>query len=334
MRVLVSAHWLGGKGGAERELHGILHALSQDSVDLVYRVERGGQWAEVPRTTRARPVQHLRWRGGGANPGNRLRLAKPLVNFMRRGFGSHYDLHIALGHGPDISAASRATVRLLVPNGLDLRTHQWATGYRVALEAPDNDRYLAEDTPAVVLPPPYYDLAPLALKPPDTPLPPRYLLTVFNPNSAAKGMDVLLGSVDDLPMPLVWCHRDDRMSFSHPNIIHVIDPPPEVMRFLYEGCEAYVSFSTTESFGYSLADALRYSRRIVSRPVGVLSFPEVRGMPGIHFVESDEWHVDWPSVFQGQRPDAPTRDLGWLAPNAYRDRLQQLLRQMGSSSSA
>lgn len=328
MRVLISAMWLGGKGGAERELHSILRVLAHDNVELVYGRREAGPWSEVPERTRARSWRHWRWRGGGSKPGKRFRLVKPLVNRVRRALGPDFDLHIAFGHGPDLSAARRAKLRLVVTNGVTLTDDGPYREYVVALEAPDNGRYVPPEARTVLLPPPYYPLADAAIRPMQAELPPRYLLTVFNPHARAKGTADLAAAAGLSPLPIVWCHRERRVDVAHPNIVHMIDPTPEEMRFLYEECAAYVSFSVTESFGYALADALQYSRVVVSRPVGVMSYPQVRAEGGVHLIEGTDFAVDWGTVLRDEAP-LPQRDLTWLAPEAYRARLVELLDERG-----
>ena len=47
MRILISAGWLGGAGGAERALYSILRALGGHDVDVVVRQRLGGPLAEI-----------------------------------------------------------------------------------------------------------------------------------------------------------------------------------------------------------------------------------------------------------------------------------------------
>ncbi|HNQ06291.1 MAG TPA: hypothetical protein PKH97_03800, partial [Tetrasphaera sp.] len=196
----------------------------------------------------------------------------------------------------------------------------------VAMQAPDNAR-LAAGGPTVLLPPPVLPLpAPTA---PGVDLPESYLLTVFNAYGAVKGLDDLTAFLARTRLPVVWCHSMRTADFDvpealaqHPLLVHVDDPSPAQLRYLYEGCAAYVSFSRSEGFGWSIADALRYSPAIVAREIGVLTFPEARAYP-VQIVD-DLTQIDWGWVARQHRPDGP-RDLAWLSPAAFRARLVDLV---------
>ena len=135
----------------------------------------------------------------------------------------------------------------------------------------------------------------------------------------------LADAVEHTPLPIVWCHSSRTLDFKmdpalaeHPNIIHIDDPTPRRMRDLYERCVAYLAFSRSESFGWAAVDALRYSRAVVTRPVGAFSFPESH-QAGVHLVP-ERWEFDW-SLVEHPPPDPPDRDLGWLSADEFRRRI-------------
>jgi glycosyltransferase involved in cell wall biosynthesis len=112
-----------------------------------------------------------------------------------------------------------------------------------------------------------------------------YFLTVFNPYGPIKGLSHLLGTLDRLDRPLVWCydlrsfwHYPDLMrdikkqieQVRHPRLITVEAPSPDYIRLLYRHCLGYLCFSEFESFGWSLVDAIRQGCPVAAREVGLL----------------------------------------------------------------
>lgn len=323
VRVLFSALWLGGAGGCERAVHCALKAFENDQVDLVVHTQLDGPWSVIPPSVRVNSPDHWRWIWANSSSRYKGRLAKHALNPLRRELLPKYDVDITFPHGLDLSNASRSTVRLVIPGGTIIGPRHGKFDF-VAMESPDNLRFVPEGARSLLLPPP---LAPLAdtVDRPEVALPAEYFLTVFNPYDPVKGSDDLASVADTAPLPIVWCHSDRTLKFAidpflahHPNIFHVRDATPEQMRYLYEGCAAYLAFSRSESFGFSAADALRYSRAIVSRPVGVFSFPESR-QGGVHMV-GETWEFDW-SLLEGDPAPMPLRDVSWLSPEAFRARV-------------
>ncbi len=198
----------------------------------------------------------------------------------------------------------------------------------VALESPDNARLVPDGWRSVLLPPPFSALAEEAVEPSRS-LPGEFFLTVFNPWDPLKGADDLATAADSAPLPIVWCHSNRTLQFDieprlaeHANIIHVDDPSTGEMRWLYERCAAYLSFSRTEGFGWAAADGLRYSRAVVSRPIGVFSFPESH-QNGVHLV-GEVWDFDW-SLLDAGSTVAPDRDLSWMSPEVFRRRVDLIV---------
>ena len=327
MRVLITAGWLGGAGGAERLLYSVLQALEDDDVDLVVRHELGGPWAVTPPRTTVVPISNWRWRGATNTVRYKDRIARHLVNPIRRQLVPRYDLHLGFRHGGDLASASRARLRLYLPCGNELEG--LPRGYdRVALESPDNERLVPEGCPTVLLPPPLQAISDVVE--PVTSAPADFFLTVFNPYSPIKGMEDLASAADTAPLPIVWCHSNQTLKSvpdphlaSHPNIIHVDDPSLAQLRFLYETCRAYLSFSRSEGFGWAAADGLQHSSSVVSRPIGVLSFPQSQQEEGVHIV-GETWQIDW-SILMASAGSPVPRDLTWLSPVEFRSMLGDLV---------
>ena len=327
MKVLISASWLGGAGGAERALFSILRALRDDDVDVVVRKDLGGPYAVVPGRVRVRSLKEWRWRGAERSDGLPGLLSGRVLNPLRARLNPPYDVHYHLSAGCQVGAAARARVRLLNPAGLTIKPSEARAFDFLALESPDNSRFAPAGARRILLPPPLYDLSKTA-DDRDFDLPDAWYLTAFNPYRRVKGAEDLLLAADEAPHPIVWCHSKRTLDWTmptglsgHPNIIHVDDPTPAQLRYLYENCAAYVSFSRSEGFGWSVADALRYSGTIVSRPIGILSFPEARQSGFVPVGET--WQVNWDALPAGSA--AADRDLSWLSPAAFRSTLERLV---------
>lgn len=326
MRILVSAVWLGGAGGAERALYSVLHALQADSVDVVVRKRLDGPYAAIPGNVRVFTLYNWRWRWAAMQTGIKGTTVQRLLNPLRKALLPRYDVYLQFFAGADLNATVRAGLRLLIPSGNDVPDSIASRFDAVALQAPDNVRFVEQGTQTVLLPPPVLELAARA-DPPSVPLPDQFLLTVFNPYGAVKGTDDLSRIADSSRMPIVWCHSQATVGFTladsllnHGSIVHVEDASPENLRFLYERCSGYLCLSLTEGFGWSIADALRYSPAIWSRRIGVLTFPEALDNRDVHV--SPELDFDL-SVGAGE-PKLP-RSLDWLSVGRFRERLATLV---------
>lgn len=332
MRVLISAGWLGGAGGAERALYSILRALSDDDVELVVRERLEGAWSVIPDGVRVSSPLDAQWWGAGHRSGVKGALLQHVANPVRRLVHKRFDAYIQFFAGATVFPAAHTQVRLLIPSG-NVLTAEVATRFdAVAMQAPDNVRLVPSGAGAVLLPPPVYDLAPEA-QVPDVALPERYLLTVFNPYDPIKGLADLRRAADAAPLPIVWCHSEATVRFEipkdlreHPQICHVTDATPAQLRYLYENCAAYVSFSLTEGFGWSAADALRYSPAVATRPIGVFS-NEAAWQPGVTLI-GDKGIVDWERLL-GDACAPATRDLAILEGSSFRDGLERVVRDHG-----
>lgn len=329
MRVLVSAAWLGGAGGAERALHSVLRALSDDQVDVVVRERLDGPYSRVGGHVRIYSLYDWRWRWANMRDGLKGELAQRAVNPIRRRVLPNYDVYLQFFSGADLNDTVRATVRLLVPSGNEVPSEKASRFDRIAMQAPDNVRFVPTGARTVLLPPPVYDLADQTEVPP-VELPGSFYLTVFNPYGGVKGTDDLTRILDSAPHPIVWCHSQatarhtiPKVLAHHPQIVHVEDATPGQLRYLYEHCEGYVSVSKTEGFGWSIADALRYSPAVYSRRIGVMTFPEVSELGGCQL--DDDLRFDWgASLSPKEQGSSPDNQLGWLSAERFRQELLQL----------
>lgn len=262
------------------------------------------------------------------------------MNPLRRSLLPEYDVLIRFGGGADLSRTVRAKTRLITSAGKPI-TAQWMEGYQwFALEAPGNAALVEPSIQTTLVPPPLQCLAAESVRPrrPLLQIPGRFYLTVFNPYGAVKGVDDLREALRGAPYPIVWCYSRGTLAFDipvdlcdHPGLIHLEDVAPEELRFLYENCLAYLCFSRNESFGWAIVDALQYSQAIVSRRIGVLTYPEAAKMPGVHLVAED-WKSPWEVSPRDPGP-IPVRDLTFLSPSFFRSHLMALIEASGSLSS-
>ena len=281
VRVLISTRWFGGIGGAERNLASMVRALEGHRVDIcASRVIPSEFLVEMPHVKvvpkwRCSPSSGRKWLFWWP-------VVWPLVRLRRR-----YDIYIQFYTGRSLGRLAPNATKLLIPSGNRTAGKEDDFDYVIS-QAPDGNRFVEDESKVLLLAPPLVAMSGRA-DPISTPSD-RYFLTVFNPYSEKlKGLDVLAEIADDLPYPLVWCHseRTNQLAetkFEHPNVFHVNDPTQAQLRFLYENCRAYVSFSRSEGFGWALADALIYGRPIISRRLGVLTFFNER--PGIRHYDS------------------------------------------------
>ncbi|KGN29034.1 hypothetical protein N798_15590 [Knoellia flava TL1] len=326
--MLISAGWMGGAGGAERALYSILRSLQQDEVDVVVRHRLDGEWSRAT-SARVALVDSPHWWGAGHEQGIKGRILQRVVNPARRLVHPRYDLYLQFLSGAFVAPAARASVRLLIPSGNQVPEHIADRFDAVAMQAPDNESLVPTSTRAVLLAPPVFDLAREA-EPPAVALPDAFLLTVFNPYDPIKGMQDLAAVLATAPLPLVWCHSEATVKFEipaslleHPRIVHVTDANPAQLRHLYERCAAYVSFSLTEGFGWSAADALRYSPAVATRRIGLFSDEAAWRQPGVLTV-GDDGGIDWKQLL-GEACPPSRRDLGVIDGRTFRARLTEIV---------
>lgn len=113
-------------------------------------------------------------------------------------------------------------------------------------------------------------------------IPPQFLLTVFNPYGAVKGLDALEQTARYSKIPIIWCYNDmtrfnlfkgDYKAMEPiPNVIQYRNLSQEKLYYLYKKAAGYVCFSINEGFGWAVADAFVFNLPIVSRDIGIVTF--------------------------------------------------------------
>ena len=161
MRILVSTPFLGGSGGIERHVASTLGCLGERHEIDVY-------------------ATHVSSAGYTAPP-NRFRILPREPDRRRRPRQARraaYDAYLHYQHAEDVQDRFVVGVRMVIPCGDDVR-HLEDQFDAVLLEAPDNERFVADKTKAVLFPPPLQPMADRSDAVAD--LPPEFFLTVFNP---------------------------------------------------------------------------------------------------------------------------------------------------------
>jgi hypothetical protein len=149
---------------------------------------------------------------------------------------------------------------------------------------------------------------------------------VFNPHHPRKGFGDLREVAPQSPVPIVWCRSSRFQLEDAPEALAGVvareDCTQEQLRFLYERCQAYLSFDQNHGFGWSLADALQYGAPTLSRGLGVMSLPGL-DRAGCAIYDSNEELV---RLLQAGDFTRAQRDLGDLAPGRFVERFEGLVR--------
>jgi len=320
VRILISTPFLGGSGGIERHVASTIRSLgARHDIDVCARRVIDSEY--LVRPARGRVIALSRWR----RPGRRQRVRSvvwPVVAPLMRSRSDPYDAYLHYQWADDVRDRFRAGTSFVIPCGDDVR-HLEAAFDVVALEAPDNDRWVGDPAKAVLLPPPLD--VPAAVGEPVVGVPDDFFLTVFNPHHPRKGLDDLRAVAAQSCLPLIWC----RSTLTRP-----LDPVPEIpnvvvqenlsqaqLRFLYERCRAYVEFGRNMGFAWAVADALQYGASVLSRRRGVLSLPDLDATAVYGFDEVDELAAllrrdDYPRV---------TRHLDEISPARFVERFERLV---------
>jgi hypothetical protein len=268
LNIAISSYWVGGIGGVERCVWSMVRSLEGHNIvvfaNRVIQSELlpGSDECEIRTEFTPRPRY---WRVKKHFAGiQRLIKTPPEGDF---------DLYLHLRHGVSLSHAISARKSILIAAG-EAAPHLEDEFDFVSMEAPDGGRFITNTRKSLLLPPPV--MAVVTTRSP-IPVPPEFHLTVFNPYSDVKGLDVLEEVLDSTAIPIVWCYSERTLKLTrslpdHPMLIKVADPTQANLEFLYESCVAYVSFSRSEGFGWAIADAFRTGKPVISRSVGVVTF--------------------------------------------------------------
>jgi len=320
MRILLSTRILGGSGGAERNAWAMIGALAQDDVDVCAAYRLPGNF--VPSSRDFNLIPRYRWRPYSRVPG-----LSPLIRALSISApeGKEYDLYIQLRSGPSLSGRTMARCKLLIPSGGS--THGLGTAFdAIAIQSPADRENADQSARTVLLPPVVTDLADAST--PVEGVPPEFVLTVFNPWGPKKGLEDFRAIAPRLHLPVVWCmSNSSRADYTElraiPTNVYVVrDPSLAQLRFLYERAASYLCTSRSEGFGWSVADALQYGLPVVSRRVGVLSYPQFDADPQVHFFVDAE---DAPALINELTTDRVVRDMSAFSPHTFRNSLCALL---------
>ncbi|MCP5190679.1 MAG: glycosyltransferase [Pseudomonadales bacterium] len=253
---MISSAFFGGVGGVEKLLQSIVESMPDTLFYIHAREVRTGGF--VPRTHNF------------------------LLNWLPAS-GVPLDLYVYLaGGGRPVYLGDRYafTASIVDTCGADIRDIEDKFDW-VAIQSDNASRYSSREEkwmpafPRVILP--------AGREPVD--LPEKYFLTVFNPYSdKLKGGDVVFRAAEHAAMPIVWCYSDKSgLRFAglqaHPNVIQLKNLSQEALYHVYENASAYVSFSLSESMGWSIMEAFYIGLPIISREVGVVSY--LINQPGI-----------------------------------------------------
>lgn len=157
-------------------------------------------------------------------------------------------------------------------------------------------------------------------------VPDNYFLTVFNPfDGEQKGYDLFLKAADHSHYPIVWCFNNTTSVKhhtlpEHSNIIRMPNLSQEELFYLYEHASAFVSFSTYESFGWTLAESFFSNIPIISRKTGFLDY--IYNQKGIHIYENEQEVFDYLSL---KNLTPPEYSYELFEQNSYKKIISKLL---------
>jgi hypothetical protein len=326
VRILISTPWLGGSGGIERHVASTIRSLGvRHEIDVCALRVIDSEY--LVRPARGRVIPRGRW----WRPGPRHRVLSaiwPVVGPLVRYRPDPYDAYLQYQFADDVRDRFRAATSFVIPCGDDVR-HLEADFDVVALEAPDNVRWVGDTAKAVLLPPPLD--VPAAAGEPVAGIPHDFFLTIFNPHHPRKGLDDLCAVAAQSCLPIIWCRSTTTRPLDSvpeiPNVVVLENLSQAQLRFLYERCRAYVEFGRNMGFAWAVADALQYGASVLSRRRGVLSLPDLDTTAVYCFDEVDELAAmlrrdDYPHV---------TRHLSEISPARFVERFERLVEETRSN---
>ncbi len=122
-------------------------------------------------------------------------------------------------------------------------------------------------------------------------LPDKFFLTVFNPLGITKGVHVIYMVAKYSKLPIVWCYDDstgwDFNNVPHmDNVIQFKNLSQEEIYDLYRKARAYICFSLSEGYGWSIADAFMFDLPIISRDIGIVTM--IKNQTGIYMYQDEQ----------------------------------------------
>ncbi len=148
----------------------------------------------------------------------------------------------------------------------------------------------------------------------------EFYLTVFNDYSVkVKGTEALYETARGSVHPIVWFTSRTRLPEGIPGKLYPMSGSRGVISMFLASCKAYVSFSVSEGFGWSVFEAMTHRRPVVSRPVGVA---------GDH-AEMISTYMDTQDLIRilndGEFPSEVEYDLGRYSPDSYVRTLKSII---------
>lgn len=300
-RILISSAFFGGVGGVEKLLQSIVESMP-DALFYVHAREVRTE-GFVPRTRNF------------------------LLNWLPAP-GVPLDLYVYLAGGgrPAYLGDRYAFAASIVDTcGADIRDIEERFDW-VAIQSGNASRYSGREEKWI----PAFPRVTLPAGREPVNLPEKYFLTVFNPYSdKLKGGDVVFRAAEHAAMPIVWCYSDKSgLKFAglqkHPNVIQLKNLSQEALFHVYEHASAYVSFSLSESMGWSMMEAFYIGLPIISREVGLVSY--IEDQPGITIYRDEAELIE-----QIGRSDFATTqyDYAYLDQNSFEHVFERILAQAG-----
>lgn len=97
-----------------------------------------------------------------------------------------------------------------------------------------------------------------------------FYLTVFNNyDGEIKGFDLMIEAAKRSRYSIVWCTSNSNHPEGLPHNIKPVAASRELISALMKACRAYVCFSKTEGFGWSVLEAFIHGRPVITRNIGV-----------------------------------------------------------------
>lgn len=113
-----------------------------------------------------------------------------------------------------------------------------------------------------------------------------FYLTVFNNyDGEIKGFDLMIEAAKRSRYPIVWCTSNTTHPEGLPENIKPVAASRELISALMAACRAYICFSKTEGFGWSILEAFIHGKPVITRNIGVATgyFEKV-----LHYENLDE----------------------------------------------
>jgi len=298
-RIVVSSIYFGGVGGSEKDLLSLVESM-HDSIFYIYS-ENINSEGFVPKT-------------------NNFYLNIPSF------FNTKFDLYYYFaggGYAPYLGNKYLCKVKIINTNARNINDEEKNFDH-IIHQCDDFARFFKQHHKHIYT---FPDVkATFPKKRIKVNLPKRCYFTVFNPFSGKqKGYELFLNAADHSKFPIVWCFNNktkvqqDTLP-DHPNIIKMPNLSQEELFYIYEHANAFISFSSYESFGWALAEAFFCNIPIVSKKTGFMEY--VKEQPGIHLYTNNESLFE---ILENKELTRPKYNPALFYENSYRKVIEQLI---------